>query len=206
MEKLNISHFVEHTKMLGPYSRSALWVSGCCFSCQGCVAQEMNQDKPSIVDVGYLSRIFLEIRGTEGITISGGEPFLQAEGLCELIKRIQKERDYGVIVYTGFTLQELIEGGDCNQLELLKYVDILIDGRYILSQDDGRAYRGSSNQIIRQLSRRYQDVFGSYYKNDKKRNIEINVTETNVYMVGVPSKYGLETWRKFKRKAGCRDG
>lgn len=205
MEKLKISHYLEHTKVLGPYDRSALWVHGCCFACDGCIAAEMNRKDAVDMDVTDLAEIFLQVKDTEGITISGGEPFLQAAPLCRLIRKIRNERDYGVILYTGFTRKELQDSNDGSRQELLSLADVIIDGRYERALDDGKAYRGSSNQNILLLTDRYRDVYEEYYLDNERRNIEISVMEDHVYMAGVPSVYGLQAWRDFKRKAGCED-
>lgn len=203
MSKIDISHYIPETKVLGPYQRSALWVHGCCFHCEGCIANEMNRQEPNFCEVQELADYFVSVDDVEGITISGGEPFLQAQALCEMLELIKRKRDYGVIVYTGNIYENLRNSDDYYVQNLLNYIDILIDGQYVKSLDDGKAYRGSSNQRIIQLSNRYRSVFENYYFNNEKRNIEINVKEKNVYLVGVPSKYGLETWKKFKKKAGC---
>lgn len=204
MNKLDISHYVLSTKVLGPFQRSALWVHGCCFHCDGCIAREMNHQESNYRGTQELADLFTGVTNVEGITISGGEPFLQALALCEMLELMKAKRDYGVIIYTGYLYENLKNSDELYVRRLLEYTDILIDGQYRKSQDDGKAYRGSSNQRILQLSDRYQDVFESYYfTNNEKRNIEIDVAEKNVYLVGVPSQYGLETWKKFKKKAGC---
>lgn len=199
--EIDISHFVTETKVLGPFIRSALWVHGCCFNCPGCVAYDMNRADAKYVSVDYLAEQFIAITGTEGITISGGEPFLQAEALSELIKLIRTKRpDYGVIIYTGFVIEALKEKRDSAIDELISLADIIIDGNYVRELDDGKPYRGSSNQRILLISDRYRTTVDEYYSGDK-RNIEIKVTEKNIYMVGVPSEYGLKTWKELKRKA-----
>ena len=196
---LNISHYVLKTGVLGPYLRSAVWVNGCCFDCDGCIAKEMNGQAPDKRNIRELTDIFLKVEGTEGITISGGEPFLQADALAGMIDGIRAKRDYGVIVYSGFTLEELQGISDLKIHNLLKKIDILIDGKYRNDLDDGLPFRGSSNQRIILLTDRYKDVFNRYYMEQKKRNIEIK--RDHIYMVGVPSKSGLKTWRELKKKA-----
>jgi anaerobic ribonucleoside-triphosphate reductase activating protein len=203
MKMLDISHYVLTTKVLGPYIRSALWVRGCLLKCEGCIAEEMNAQNPNYYKAQELACIFSYAKETEGITISGGEPFLQAGALCEMLETIKAKRDYGVIIYTGNQYEKLVDSCDLNILRLLGMTDILIDGPYIKSLDDGKAYRGSSNQRILQLTDRYNDIYEKYYFNNERRNIEINVGHKNVYLVGVPSEKGLETWREFKKKAGC---
>lgn len=153
-----------------------------------------------------ISDIFLKISDTEGITISGGEPFLQSKELASMLDKIRSKRDYGVIIYTGFLREELEKNSNADVQRLLRHTDILIDGRYIMELDDGKPYRGSSNQKIHLLTDRYRSVYEDYYNGTNKRNIEIDVEKCNVYMVGVPSKSGLDIWNKFKKKAdGNRD-
>ncbi len=202
--KLNISHYVLKTRVLGPFVRSALWVSGCCFNCKGCLAKEMNARAPSEADADGLAEIFAQADDTEGITISGGEPFLQADALCEMIGRIRGVRDYGVIAYTGFTIEELEGRNDAGTKRLLDSVDILIDGRYEAGLDDGKPYRGSSNQRILCLTERYADSYDEYYLKHGSRNMEIVIGRDFTYMVGVPSKAGLKVWEDLKNR-GRRD-
>ena len=205
-EYMKISHYIERTSVLGPYLRSALWVHGCCFSCEGCLAKEMNAGTYKEYNPADLSKIFFNVADTEGITISGGEPFLQPGELAAMLEIIKEERDYGVIIYTGFLKEELEKNNDREVKRLLQYTDILIDGQYKQELDDSKPYRGSSNQKIHLLTNRYKTIFNDYYNSTDRRNIEIDVAKDNVYMVGVPSKNGIEVWRQFKKKAdGNRD-
>lgn len=192
--------------MLGPHLRSALWVHGCCFSCKGCIAKEMNAGPYKECTPEELSYIFLMVKDVEGLTISGGEPFLQARELAVMLDEIKNQRNYGVIIYTGFLKEELINNNNNDVQRLLRHTDILIDGHYIQELDDGKPYRGSSNQRINLLTDRYKYIYDDYYNGTDKRNIEINVEKNNVYMVGIPSKDGIEVWKQFKKKAdGNRD-
>lgn len=203
---MKISHYIERTSVLGPYSRSALWVHGCCFSCEGCLAKEMNVGPYKEYAPADLSEFFLKVPDTEGITISGGEPFLQSEELATMLDKIKTKRNYGVIIYTGFLREELDKNNNAGVQRLLQHADILIDGHYVQGLDDGKPYRGSSNQKIHLMTDRYKTIFDNYYNKTDKRNIEIDVEKDNVYMVGVPSKNGIEVWRQFKKKAdGNRD-
>ena len=161
----------------------------------------MNKAEPAETEVDSLIGVFSEAVSCEGITISGGEPFLQAKALSRLVKGIRERRDYGVIVYSGFTLEELQCKEDPDIQEFLDQIDILIDGRYSEQLDDGKPFRGSSNQRILMLTDRYKDVYDDYYVNQKNRNIEIRVEQDKVIMVGVPSQYGLKTWKDLKKRA-----
>ena len=82
-----------------------------------------------------------------GITYSGGEPFLQAKDLIPLTK-ILKDEGYEVAAYSGYRFEELLMG-TCDQLELLSYIDVLIDGPFDLKQKSlDLKFRGSRNQRI----------------------------------------------------------
>lgn len=84
----------------------------------------------------------------DGLTLSGGEPFAQAEALVPIAK-FAKEQNLHVMTYTGYTWEELQAGFAANPSwkELLQYVDVLMDGRFILAQRTlDLPYRGSSNQ------------------------------------------------------------
>ena len=194
---MKISHTESNSNLLGPFNRFIIWVYGCCFDCEGCLAINTRHGAYYEVDVKDLANEIIN-SSCEGITISGGEPFLQAEELARLIELIRAKRDIGVIVYSGFTLHEI----ECNKskLPLLKQLDILIDGRYEKELDDGRAYVGSSNQVIHYLTDRYREAGAKYYSASKRR-AEIKFTPTQAVLIGVPSKNVLNLWQNLKAKS-----
>ena len=196
--KILISHTEKNTDLLGPYRRFVIWVHGCCFACEGCLAENTKNGAYTEMSVKDLAQEIL-MSDTEGITISGGEPFLQAEALFELITLLKSVRDTGVIIYSGFTLEKLQKNADTQNL--LSVTDILIDGRYIKELDDGRAYIGSSNQRLHYLSDRYKNIGQEYYS-EKKRRAEIKFTLDKAVLIGVPSENVLKVWQKVKEKSG----
>ena len=196
--KILISHTEKNTDLLGPYRRFVIWVHGCCFDCEGCLAESTKNGAYTETDIKELAQEILSSE-TEGITISGGEPFLQAKALFELVSLLKSIKDIGVIIYSGFTLEELQENEE--NRDLLTVTDILIDGRYIKELDDGKAYIGSSNQHLYYLSDRYKDIGQEYYSADKRR-AEIKFTLDKAVLIGVPSKNVLNVWQKVKEKSG----
>lgn len=183
---LNLYNFIESTKALGPFDRFALWTQGCTFSCNGCMTPDSQSlDGGVKISVEDMAQTILNTPKIEGITISGGEPFLQAEALFRLISFIREKRDFGVIVYTGFTIEQLRAKNDSAINLLLESADILIDGLFDESLNDGVSLRGSSNQSIYQLTKRYADVFDDYYKKDV-REIEMHMQSEQMMIVGIP--------------------
>ena len=86
----------------------------------------------------------------DGITLSGGDPFLQPEECKYIADYAKKDMGLNVWAYCGMTFEELIE--DPAKLELLKSCDVLVDGRFVKNlRDSSLAFRGSSNQRIKDV-------------------------------------------------------
>jgi anaerobic ribonucleoside-triphosphate reductase activating protein len=154
----------------------------------------------------------LILSGGEGVTVSGGEPFAQAGAIARVIGLVREEIDYGVIVYSGYTFEELSEraGRDEEIALLLGEIDVLIDGLYVAELDDGRPYRGSSNQRILPLTDRYDSVLDSYYNESRGRRTEISMGFDGCFtLTGVPSAEMLAAWERMRVSGGLpvwRDG
>jgi anaerobic ribonucleoside-triphosphate reductase activating protein len=85
---------------------------------------------------------------TDGLTLSGGEPFAQSED-CAEIAEAAKKAGLNVWIYTGYTFEELIGAGDGGARRLLGLADVLADGRFILAERTLEyPWRGSRNQRL----------------------------------------------------------
>ena len=71
----------------------------------------------------------------KGVTLSGGEPFCQAEALLPLCRAL-REKGYELAAYTGYTLEQLWERQDEGTRRLLAVTDILVDGPYVEAERD----------------------------------------------------------------------
>ena len=182
--------------MLGPYERSAFWVQGCPFNCEGCLSPEMRSPGGTAFGCRTLAAVLLSA-GTEGVTVSGG--------VAQVIACMKEHADRGVIVYTGYTHEELSRAAerDGDVAALLAKTDVLVDGRYRRDLDDGRPYRGSSNQRVLRLSSRYDSVFDSYYSAPGGRRIEINLGPGRVTLTGIPSPNALRAWKTMRAAGGA---
>lgn len=132
--------------------RCSLYVSGCMFHCEGCYNVATWSFKSGIPYTQELEdRIIDDLSQpyVQGLTLLGGEPFLNTGTVLPLVKRIRKELPKKDIwSWTGYTWEELmLETPD--KLELLSYLDILVDGRYDRTKRNLMLqFRGSSNQRI----------------------------------------------------------
>lgn len=173
------------THTLGPGLRYTIWVQGCLRHCKGCITPE-SQSPTNGIDVNTysLATDILEHHAIDGITISGGEPFLQAIELSNLLNYVlQKRPELTVIVYTGYKLEELskITGAS----ELLSQIDILIDGEYIDDLNDGKGIRGSSNQRIIPISHRL-DRFIRVMESGRRIQERIASNDSFYSTIGLP--------------------
>ena len=133
--------------------RCSLYVSGCLFDCPGCynlAAQNFNYGVPYTKE---LEDQIIEDLGqsyVQGLTLLGGEPFLNTKVCLSIVNRIRKEFGHSKDIWSwsGYTWDELQKESD-DKLELLSKIDILVDGRFMESQKDlTLQFRGSSNQRI----------------------------------------------------------
>lgn len=143
IEKCSISN--------GTGFRTVLWISGCSLNCKGCHNQQA-QDKNSgkLFDESAKEELFDSINHeyVRGVTLSGGHPLepYNLKDVVELMKEI-KERfpDKDIWVYTGYTFSVVKN----KMPDVLKYADVIVDGRYIEElRDITLKFRGSSNQRI----------------------------------------------------------
>ena len=145
---LDLSGIVSDSIVDGPGIRTTIFCQGCPHHCPGC-------HNPETWAFGVGTKIPVEavvdiVRSNplcRGVTFSGGEPFSQPEAFTKLA-RLLKEKGYEVASYSGYTFEELLRGSEA-QRQLLVSIDILIDGRFLLSEKSLEIpFRGSRNQRI----------------------------------------------------------
>lgn len=151
---LNLHNFVPWSRANGPGERAVVWVQGCPRACPGCFNPDSQAFTPrETATVEELETRIAAIEEIDGVTFSGGEPFAQATELAGLARRLRK-RGLTVVVYTGYTLEELRNGDRDDWNALLGETDLLIDGPFIQSERCHEPYRGSQNQRLHFLSGR----------------------------------------------------
>lgn len=193
---------IHETEVLGPGKRSVIWVHGCCFSCPGCIGEHYKTGTPRECSTEAMADWFLDAPDITELTVSGGEPMLQAEALSETIRLIRKQRNTGLIVYSGFEYEELLKlsRADKGIKAFLEDIDILIDGPYVSEQDSNRPFIGSDNQRIILLSDRYKEIYEDYYLHTEGRKVELKLEEDKTLMVGIPGEDQRILWKMIKNK------
>lgn len=130
----------------GPGLRCVVFAQGCPHRCPGCHNPKTHDLLAGTVR--SIDDIWAEVSGnplTMGLTLSGGEPFVQPLPLAELAGRAAAA-GMNVWAYTGYLFEELLSG---DSLALLRHVDVLVDGRFDLDRRTyGLPWRGSANQRL----------------------------------------------------------
>ena len=158
---LRIAGIIRESIVDGPGLRMVIFTQGCPHLCAGCHNPQTHDPNGGYeIDVERILVEFYKNPLLQGITISGGEPFLQARELIPLVQKIKEERKFvrDVTIYTGYTISCLKSMNDPAVDELLSYCDILIDGPYIEAERDlTLTFRGSRNQRIIYLNKKGED-------------------------------------------------
>ncbi len=131
----------------GPGLRMVLWMQGCMHDCPGCHNPSTHSLKDGIqVEVNDILSQMRQYRYQNGLTLSGGEPFLQSTILIDIVKAVRTPT-FTIWAYTGFKFEQLLKNE--NHKQLLEHVDVLVDGLFNIKQQDYKLlYKGSKNQRI----------------------------------------------------------
>lgn len=148
-KKLKIAGVIDESIVDGPGIRYVVFVQGCPHRCEGCHNPQTHDFEGGTE--ADIEKILAEIDADpmiSGVTFSGGEPFCQAQQLCELADQV-KLRKKNLMIYSGYTYEQLVEMSkeDAGVKHLLETADRLIDGPFVLAERDLElSFRGSRNQ------------------------------------------------------------
>ena len=187
---MRIHQIIEQTRANGPGVRLGIWVQGCSRNCPGCINPETHDiTKGDEMHPEEILSIILEHeKEIDGISISGGEPLDQSEDLLELLQLIKNKTELSIILWTGYTRNELEQ----RKLEerLVKLVDLIIIGPYIEKFHEPRGLKGSSNQEYIFFSKKYdeQDLL-------KVPSAEIIFVEGEMQISGIGTEQ-IRSWFK----------
>ena len=157
-QTLRLFGIAEESVVDGPGFRYAVFVQGCPHNCPGCHNPESHDfDGGTLRDIDSIFQEICQDPLLRGVTFSGGEPFCQPGSLVELAKMVHS-RGLDVMVYTGWTLEQLQAMENPEVHALLEQADYLVDGPFILAQRDiDLNFRGSSNQRVLDMKRTLEE-------------------------------------------------
>ncbi len=131
----------------GPGIRSVIWFQGCPHACPGCQNPETHDINAGIqISLEEIKEKIKNLEYQDGITLSGGDPFMQPEAASEIAKYAH-ELGYNVWCYTGYLYENILKNPKLTNL--LEQIDVLIDGPFIMKKKSLECiYRGSKNQRL----------------------------------------------------------
>lgn len=148
---MNYSKIRKYDVANGEGIRTSIFFSGCTLNCKNCFNNEIQDFKSGneyTEEIENTLISYLKDDNVVGLSLLGGEVFQQdLDIILKLVKRVKKETNKSIWCWTGYTLEHLYR--DKKSVEVLKYIDILIDGRFVEELKDLKLkFRGSSNQRL----------------------------------------------------------
>ncbi len=194
---MQIAQLVPSTCAEGPGRRWAIWFQGCPLRCPGCCNPEMlsfaGGESYALATLTASMQAARDSQAVEGITMLGGEPFAHADDALQLAEAA-RQLSLSVMIFSGFTIEQLRARESVTVNQLLALTDILVDGPYLREQPDTtRRWIGSTNQRIHFLSDRYQADDPSW---KSPNTLELRLDQNGLQVNGFPSPANKPFWRR----------
>ena len=170
MKTMNIVRIVEGTSVDGPGLRTSIYFAGCHHHCPGCHNRQTWDFAAGTTMT--IDEVMKTIRYNDfDVTFSGGDPMYSADAILPLAREIKRE-GYNIWCYTGFTFEEIADHGTEAMRELLRYVDVLVDGPFVESQRGTTLlFRGSANQRLIDVPATLENGVMSYFVEGNPRGL-----------------------------------
>ena len=161
---VRIANTISDSIVDGPGLRLTVFAQGCPHRCPDCHNPETHD--PAGGREAELAELIALLDANpllQGLTLSGGDPFLQAAE-CAALARAARDRGLDVWTYTGWTYEQLLTEGDPDRLALLDATDVLVDGPFVAARKSYAAlFRGSDNQRLIDLRKTEREGRGGLW-------------------------------------------
>jgi len=198
-----VEQIIYPIESLGPGRRIGIWLVGCDRHCPGCSNPELwSREGWPDMDVKMVAELVDSVfreNQVDGITISGGEPMEQAGELAELTRLLSKlTKD--ILVFSGYTYEEICS--DSEKEEVLDYIAVLVDGRYIKEKNTHMTMRGSENQHIYLFRLDLENMYREYLANNDPKSVRNFHLPEGTISVGIHDVDFSEKLREELQKKG----
>ena len=203
--RLRVARWKPSCRVLGPGRRAVVWFQGCTLGCPKCIAGEMNASShgQSLTPEELADRV-IRTPSIEGVTLTGGEPFQQPlDAQLSFLQHLRVRSNLSIMCYTGYTWDQLHQGSDASlRRQILQQMDVLVDGPYVWTRNDGHRWRGSSNQRFHFLSDRYR-AWEKQWAQAMDRTLEIDLpVDGKLLLAGIPDDEFLARFSSQLRTYG----
>lgn len=203
---MRVSRLHHPVTALGPGRRIGLWVQGCTIGCGGCVSRDTwDATAGEDIAVDRLADQIISVVVAEhldGVTISGGEPFEQADELGRLASVVRSGvgDEVDLLVYSGLRWSVLNE----TYRPVVDLFDAVIAEPFIEARPPTHAWVGSSNQRIIAISElgrhRYRDVPA------ESPALQVSAADGALWMIGIPERGALDAFERELAERGVELG
>jgi len=148
---MRIAGLIQDSIVDGPGFRFVVFTQGCLSHCEGCHNKKTwDLDGGTDIPVGDVIDAMLSNPLTDGLTLTGGEPFIQAAD-CVSLAAVARDKGFSIWIYTGYLFETLMDRAENEAAikELIELTDVMIDGRFIKAERSlSLKWRGSRNQRV----------------------------------------------------------
>ena len=178
---MNIHAIVNSSYVNGPGNRTVIWTQGCTKGCKNCFNPETWSQNVNLNLTPIELYDIIKHNNSDGLTLTGGDPLEQPEELLELLLLLKNlELPKGIILFTGYTIRQ-IQKLNNEATQCLKYIDVLIDGKYVDNLKIENSLKGSSNQNFHFFSNKIE-------RNELVIDQQIEIGFSNkFYITGFPN-------------------
>lgn len=192
-------HLLHHpVRALGPGTRAGLWCQGCSIHCPGCITPEAWEFRPeNAVPVERLAERIMKFFPPSGdfrLTVSGGEPFDQAEGLLALLRLLNDRGVRDILIYSGRRRQDL----ETRFPDLQHLAAALVDGPFELGNATAATWKGSDNQTLHLFRPEFETRYQEWTRATERRLQLVDGGEKDKkYLVGIPRQEDAERLKRL---------
>ena len=199
--KLSISRIHFPVTTLGPGRRLGIWFQGCSIRCPGCISADTWAKKiPDLEVIELVDHIQPWLFECDGFTISGGEPFEQAEALTELLLELRSRSSKSVLVYSGQALEQLLEQSSVKK----GLIDCLVSDPFQVDSSQMLPFRGSDNQRMSFFTPLGEQIFGSMSGlSTTQKRLDVMFDDSGVvWLAGIPMQGDMRKLEEILKRRG----
>jgi anaerobic ribonucleoside-triphosphate reductase activating protein len=191
--KIALSRIHYPVRALGPGARIGIWFQGCSIRCPGCVSMDTWVEGQHITTLDEVKDALLPfIALSDGVTISGGEPFDQPEALLALLRWFRDVHSGDLFVYSGYTYEALQE----HLVAFDGLIDAIMTDPFRQDIDQTLALRGSDNQRLYLFTERGRKRFATFERQrgeeDRALDIMFDDCTGEIFLAGIPVRDDLK--------------
>jgi anaerobic ribonucleoside-triphosphate reductase activating protein len=190
--KIALSRIHFPVRTLGPGARIGIWVQGCSIRCPGCVSMDTWVEGKHTTTLDEVKAGLLPFLAmSEGVTISGGEPFDQPDVLQALLQWLRDMHSGDLFVYSGYTYEALRQ----HLVAFDGLIDALMTDPFRQDVAQTLALRGSDNQRLFLLTDLGRQRFAAFERQrgeeDRALDIMFDDITGEVFLAGIPARDDL---------------